>query len=174
MIFFTGDTHFGDPRVLRIDRRPFSNVAEHDSALIENWNAVVGTDDDVWHLGDFMSARAGECPELLAELNGRKHLIIGNNDPETTTGAKGWASVQHYAELQPDGHHLILCHYAFRTWNQMGKGSINLHGHSHGRLKPVPRQFDVGVDAQGLRPVLLAEVLASRKGGKVLAADAAP
>lgn len=174
MIFFTGDTHFGDPRVLRIDRRPFSNVAEHDAALIENWNAAVGTNDDVWHLGDFMSAKAGECRELLAELNGRKHLIIGNNDPETTAGAEGWASVQHYAELRADGHHLILCHYAFRTWNQMGKGSINLHGHSHGRLKPVPRQFDVGVDAQGLRPVLLAEVFASRKGGKVLAEDAAP
>lgn len=26
----------------------------------------------------------------------------------------------------------------------MGKKSINLHGHSHGRLKPMPRQFDVG------------------------------
>jgi calcineurin-like phosphoesterase family protein len=37
----------------------------------------------------------------------------------------------------------------------MGKKSINLHGHSYGRLKPLPRQFDVGVDAQGLRPVKL-------------------
>ncbi|MBP1885018.1 K+ transporter [Ensifer mexicanus] len=25
----------------------------------------------------------------------------------------------------------------------MGKKSINLRGHSHGRLKPMPRQFDV-------------------------------
>lgn len=153
MIYFTGDTHFGDTRVLRIDRRPFSDMAEHDTALISNWNEVVGGDDDVWHLGDFMSVRAGPCAELLAKLNGRKHLIIGNNDPEETTGSNGWASVQHYAELREAGHHLILCHYAFRTWNQMGKGSINLHGHSHGRLKPIPRQFDVGVDAQGPRPV---------------------
>lgn len=36
----------------------------------------------------------------------------------------------------------------------MGKKSIYLHGHSHGRLKPMPRQFDVGVDARSLRPVL--------------------
>ncbi len=174
MIFFTGDTHVGDPRVLRIDRRPFPDMAEHDAALIRNWNAVVGTDDDVWHLGDFMSAKAGDCAELLSSLNGRKHLIVGNNDADTTTGAKGWTSVQHYAEFHADGQHLILCHYAFRTWNQMGRGSINIHGHSHGRLKPVPRQFDVGVDAQELRPVSLAEVFASRKRRKALPADAAP
>lgn len=110
-----------------------------------------------------MSVRAGPCAELLAKLNGRKHLITGNNDPEETTGSNGWASVQHYAELREDEHHLILCHYAFRTWNQMGKGSVNLHGHSHGRLKPIPRQFDVGVDAQGLRPVSLEQVLLSRR-----------
>lgn len=160
MIYFTSDTHFGDPRVLRIDHRPFSDTAAHDAALIEHWNAIVGSDDDVWHLGDFMSKRAGECDLLLGRLNGRKHLIIGNNDPERTMEAKGWASVQHYAEIRMDHHHLILCHYAFRTWNQMGKKSINLHGHSHGRLKPLPRQFDVGVDAQELRPVTLEQILA--------------
>ncbi|MBB4526281.1 UNVERIFIED_ORG: calcineurin-like phosphoesterase family protein [Rhizobium sophorae] len=100
--------------------------------------------------------------QLLSKLTGRKHLIVGNNDPVTTTEAKGWASVQHYAEIRTDDYHLILCHYAFRTWNQMGKGSINLHGHSHGRLKPSPRQFDVGVDAREMRPVALEQILARR------------
>ena len=162
MIYFTSDTHFADPRVLRIDRRPFATMPEHDAALVENWNAVVGLEDEVWHLGDVIAARGGDCDRLLASLNGRKHLIVGNNDPEPTTAARGWASVQHYAELSLDGHHLILCHYAFRTWNKMGKKSINLHGHSHGRLKPMPRQFDVGVDARDLAPVTLAALLAKR------------
>jgi calcineurin-like phosphoesterase family protein len=115
MIFFTSDTHFADPRVLRIDRRPFPNIAAHDATLIQTWNDVVDEDDDVWHLRDFMSARGGECDELLVRLHGRKHLIIGNNDPETTTSARSWTSVQHYRELAVDGLHLILCHYAFRT-----------------------------------------------------------
>jgi calcineurin-like phosphoesterase family protein len=162
MIYFTGDTHFGDPRVLRLDRRPFFNMVEHDAALSRNWNETVDPKDEVWHLGDFMSAKTGDCAELLARLNGRKHLIIGNNDPATTTNSPGWESVQHYAELRHNEHHLILCHYAFRTWNQMGKKSINLHGHSHGRLKPLPRQYDVGVDGQEFRPVTL-EVLLKRK-----------
>lgn len=155
MIYFTGDTNFGDPRVLRLDRRPFPNIVEHDVALVRNWNETVDPEDEVWHLGDIMSRKAGGCDELLARLNGRKHLIVGNNDPETTTASPAWESVQHYRELRLVSHHLVLCHYAFRTWNQMGKKSINLHGHPHGRLKPMPRQFDVGVDARGLRPVTL-------------------
>jgi hypothetical protein len=32
-------------------------MVEHDDALIRNWNETVGPDDEVWHLGDFMSAR---------------------------------------------------------------------------------------------------------------------
>jgi calcineurin-like phosphoesterase family protein len=159
MIYFTSDTHFGDSRVLRIDRRPFDNMTEHDVALIANWNQVVSPDDEIWHLGDFAARRTGFAERLLAQLNGRKHLVIGNNDPTETTSAAGWSSTQHYAELTVDGHLLVLCHYPFRTWNQMSKRSINLHGHSHGRLKPLPRQFDVGVDARRLQPVTLADML---------------
>lgn len=159
MIYFTSDTHFGDARVLRIDRRPFASMVEHDAALISYWNGMIAPEDEVWHLGDFAARRAGFAETLLSQLNGRKHLVIGNNDPEETTSAAGWASVQRYAELLVDGRLLILCHYPFRTWNRMGKGSINLHGHSHGRLKPMPRQFDVGVDPRGLRPTTLPDTL---------------
>ncbi len=162
MIFFTSDTHFTDTRVLKIDRRPFSTMAEHDAALIANWNAVVGVEDEIWHLGDFASSKYGDPDEFLGRLNGVKHLIIGNNDPECVVRTKAWASVQHYAELTLNGHLIILCHYPFRTWNKMGKKSINLHGHSHGRLKSLTRQFDVGVDPFSLRPVTLPEILKSR------------
>ncbi|AHG49066.1 hydrolase (plasmid) [Rhizobium leguminosarum bv. trifolii CB782] len=165
MIYFTSDTHFGDPRVLRIDRRPFSNMSDHDAALISNWNDRVLPDDEIWHLGDFAAKRAGYAEQLLSKLRGKKHLIIGNNDPAETTSAIGWSSVQHYAELTIDGQLLILCHYPFRTWNQMGKRSINLHGHSHGRLKPIPRQFDVGVDPRNLRPATLNELLKKQQRG---------
>ena len=164
-IFFTSDTHFGDPRILRIDRRPFADLPSHDAALVEAWNAVVGLDDTVWHLGDFA---LGPPPEriaaLLGALNGRKHLIVGNNDGPATLSAPGWTSVAHYAETEVEGRRLVLCHYAFRTWNGLGRGAINLHGHSHGRLKPIPRQYDVGVDAQGLAPVTLDQILVSRRG----------
>jgi len=162
--FFTGDTHFGDPRVLRIDKRPFGSIPEHDEALIARWNETVSPGDEVWHLGDFaLHVRPERIDELLSLLNGRKHLIIGNNDGPATLEARGWASVQPYAELFVDGHALVLCHYAFRTWKNMGRGWIDLHGHSHGKLKRQTRQFDVGVDARDYRPVTLEQLLSSSR-----------
>ena len=164
-LWFTSDTHFADPRVLRIDRRPFANMAEHDPALIANWNEVVAPDDVVWHLGDFARGTTAEVEALLGRLNGTKHLIIGNNDPDATLSARGWASLQHYSEMRIEGQLYILCHYPFRTWNGIGKKSINLHGHSHGKLTPATRQFDVGVDPQGLRPRRIEEIVVSRRKG---------
>jgi calcineurin-like phosphoesterase family protein len=165
--FFTSDTHFGDPRGLAIDRRPFASVAEHDAALVARWNETVSAEDEVWHLGDFASAkRPQRIGELLSALNGRKHLIVGNNDGEATLRDPAWASVQHYAEMTLDGTALVLCHYPFRTWNRMGKGALNLHGHSHGRLKPQTRQYDVGVDAWEYRPVTLETILGTRRRRK--------
>jgi calcineurin-like phosphoesterase family protein len=158
-VFFTSDTHFGDHRVLNIARRPFTSVAEMNEALIARWNARVGPDDEVWHVGDFATAQAG--PAIWPKLNGRKHLLVGNNDGPLVR-ALSWCSVQHYAELTVGGVRLVLCHYPFRTWNGAHRGAVNLHGHSHGRLKPLPRQFDVGVDCRDFSPVSLDQLLSSR------------
>ena len=130
--------------------------------MTANWQVLVTATDEVWHLGDFAIGRRVDAAGLLAALPGRKHLVTGNNDPSTTTSLPGWASVQAYAELVVDGTALVLCHYAFRTWRDMGRGAWNLHGHSHGRLKPMPRQADMGVDAWAFRPVTLPEILARR------------
>ncbi|MDB5645231.1 metallophosphoesterase family protein [Methylobacterium sp.] len=163
-VWFTSDTHFGDPRILRIDKRPYPDLAAHDAALIAAWNATVSPEDEVWHLGDFaLGPSSARIADILAALRGTKHLITGNNDGPATLAAPGWASVAQYAEITVDARRLVLCHYAFRTWNGIGRGALNLHGHSHNRLKPIPRQYDAGVDAQGPAPVSLATILASRR-----------
>jgi calcineurin-like phosphoesterase family protein len=163
-LFFTADTHFGDPRALRFDRRPFPGLDAHDEALIRLWNETVSPEDEVWHLGDFaLGLRPERIAEILGSLNGRKHLIVGNNDGEATLAAPGWASVRYYHELVVDERRLVLCHYPFRTWNGMGQGAINLHGHSHGRLKGATRQYDVGVDVWAFRPVTLAKITSTRR-----------
>ena len=163
-IFFTSDTHFGHGGALGLYRRPFASVSAMNEALVERWNETVGPGDVVWHLGDFAIRQRPEVvEELLARLNGRKHLVDGNNDPPATRKLDGWESEQPYAEIAVDGISLVLCHYPFRSWRGMGKGWVNLHGHSHGRLKPQPRQFDVGVDVWGFRPVTLDEILHRRR-----------
>jgi calcineurin-like phosphoesterase family protein len=153
-VWFTADTHFGHAGALSLYRRPFHSVAGMNAAMIVHWNETVAPDDDVWHLGDFaLRTSAAAAGELLRALNGRKHLVTGNNDPVDITGLPDWSSVQAYAEITVEAHRLVLCHYAFRTWNGMAKGALNLHAHSHGRLKPLPRQTDVGVDCWDFRPI---------------------
>ncbi len=152
--FFTADTHFGHSGARTLYKRPFPTVAAMDTALVEAWNAVVAPDDTVWHLGDF-AVRHRDPAGVLAALHGTKHLVPGNNDDAAMRALPGWNSVCPLVETEVDGVALMLCHYALRSWPG---GALDLHGHSHGRLKPLPRQFDVGVDARGFRPVLLDEL----------------
>jgi calcineurin-like phosphoesterase family protein len=160
-IFFTSDTHFGHGGALGLYRRPFASVAAMDEAMIATWNETVAPEDEVWHLGDVAIGRSeAEIAAILARLNGTKHLIAGNNDSDATRRLPAWASVASYAELKQDGILLVLCHYPFRSWRNMAKGSLNLHGHCHGRMKPLPRQIDVGVDVWDFRPVTLEQILA--------------
>jgi calcineurin-like phosphoesterase family protein len=157
-------THSGHSAARSFYRRPFTSIAEMDRVMIDRWNAVVGTSDELWDLGDFAVRQSAErVASLLRVLNGQKHLITGNNDDATVTNCDGWQSVQPYAEVTVDGTGLVLCHYPFRTWHDMGRGAINLHGHSHGKLKPLPRQFDVGVDVRDFQPVQLAEIVGKAK-----------
>ncbi len=152
-VWFTADTHFGHAGALALYRRPFASVPAMDAAMAERWNQTVKPDDEVWHLGDFaLRTSAPAAAALLRSLNGRKHLVTGNNDPPDIAALPEWASVQPYTEITIGTCRLVLCHYAFRTWNGMAKGALNLHGHSHGRLKPLPRQTDVGVDCWDFRP----------------------
>ena len=163
-VFFTSDTHFGHGGALGLFGRPFASVRAMDEALIARWNATVGRGDVVWHLGDFALgpaiARAGA---LLDALAGEKHLIAGNNDPAAVRALPGWASVADYAELALDGAQLVLCHFPFRSWSGMSKGALNLHGHSHGKMAPLPRQIDVGVDAWDFAPVALERLLHAKR-----------
>jgi calcineurin-like phosphoesterase family protein len=163
-VYFTSDHHFGHSGARSLYRRPFASVAEMDRQMIDRWNSVIKPDDEVWHLGDFAVRQPpARVMSLLSELHGRKHLVTGNNDDAGVTECAGWNSVRAYAEVTVDGMSFVLCHYPFRTWRNMGKGAINLHGHSHGRLKPQPRQVDVGVDVWDFQPVQCADFVGRTK-----------
>jgi calcineurin-like phosphoesterase family protein len=164
-VWFTADTHFGHAGAIGRFKRPFRSVAEMNETLIACWNERVKEGDQVWHLGDFaVRLQADEIRNILHRLNGFKHLVIGNNDGADTIHQPAWSSVQHYAEMEVDQTRLVLCHYPFRTWNGMYRGGYNLHGHSHGQLKPLSRQVDVGVDVWNLTPVTVDRFRTRRRG----------
>ena len=160
--WFTADTHFGHARILELCGRPYNDVADMDAALIASWNAVVGADDDVWHLGDFVYRSARPARDYLRRLHGRVRLVHGNHDNEDTRSCSLFASSQPFAQAKVDGVSLCLLHYGMRVWPGSRRGALHLYGHSHGRLPGDRQCVDVGVDypAWGRRPVSLAEIQA--------------
>ncbi|MBP1182967.1 metallophosphoesterase family protein [Methylobacterium sp. PvR107] len=157
-VFFTADTHFGHAGILHACKRPFASIQEHDSLLIEAWNATVAPGDTVYHLGDFALGPAEAAEKVFRRLNGRKCLIAGNHDRRNRKLA--WAE-QHEGirEVSVEGKHLVLCHYPMRSWPRAFRGSLHLYGHTHGKLPGTTQSCDVGVDVWGYRPVSLAAVV---------------
>ena len=81
MIFFTSDLHFGHEHIIQFNHRPFRNVTEMNRQLISNYNAVVQPEDTVYLLGDLsFQISVEKANALIAQLNGKKHLILGNHD----------------------------------------------------------------------------------------------
>lgn len=82
--FFTSDTHFCHNKDFIYGPRGFSNVNDHDEKIIENWNSVVGPNDNVIHLGDFLVGAGSDSfkrgQEILFRLNGHIHFTWGNHN----------------------------------------------------------------------------------------------
>lgn len=83
------DEHRNHPRINELGKFliPF-----HDTMIVEKWNAVIGPNDTVLHLGDF-AFRGIE--EWTKKLNGNKILLRGNHDLKNgrTYIEAGWKDV---------------------------------------------------------------------------------
>jgi calcineurin-like phosphoesterase family protein len=85
MRWFTSDEHYGHLRIPELAARPFGathyGVGEMNADLIRRHNAVVGDEDEVWHLGDFAMGTIADTLPLVRELAGRRHVLVaGNHD----------------------------------------------------------------------------------------------
>jgi calcineurin-like phosphoesterase family protein len=156
-IWFTADTHFKHARANMLMHRPFSSIEEMDETMIARWNERVSKKDTIYHLGDFAFT---DHDPYLARLNGIKHLEPGNHDHSNRVKrATGWASIGGgLQEVTVNGVHIVLCHYALRTWNRAHYGALHLYGHSHGNLPGDNLSLDVGVDCWNFYPTSLEEI----------------
>lgn len=182
-VFVTSDTHFFHKNILRFnpETRPWETVEEMNQGLIDNWNQTVDKSDIVYHLGDIAMGSKKNIPDLLAQLNGKTHLILGNHDKmlagfdqsgimfikplgRQMLDTRQLASIQAYSEISHKGKTVILSHYPMRTWNKSNYGSYMLFGHVHGDMLGEGRSMDVGIDSSDMssngRPFLLDDVLA--------------
>ncbi|MFF9550815.1 metallophosphoesterase [Methylobacterium fujisawaense] len=159
-VLWTADTHFGHAGAIAHSGRPFASADEMDRLMAEAWNATVGANDTVIHLGDFAMGLKGEHLEkMFASLKGRKILVAGNHD-RAATFALGWESIHERVTVVTSAHRIVCDHYPLRSWDRAYHGSLHFHGHVHGKFGGTSQSCDLGVDVWGYRPVALPEILA--------------
>lgn len=172
MIWFTSDLHFGHKNVIEFCKRPFSSVEDMERGLISNWNSCVSDGDIVYILGDMFFCGVKKIKEIMPQLNGKKHLVLGNHDWGKVKPRRaeelGFESVTQNSEIGfefQDGKVLMLklCHFPYSgdhtkdvrylEYRPNDVGGILLHGHVHEAWKVRGRQINVGVDVWDYKPV---------------------
>lgn len=163
-VYFVADTHFGHYNIFKYsNRKSFAkNIEEHDSYIIDLWNKKIKKNDTVYVLGDFSFHNVEKTKAILAKLNGRKHLILGNHDASVSKLPEMFESVSqlkfvtfkenNYSFLK-EPFELFLSHYPIASWAKKEHGSINVHGHCHGKYddindKSKELRIDVGFDSK--------------------------
>lgn len=155
-VFVISDTHFGHKRIIEFEpsARPFATVEEHDRELVARWNATVRAEDTVWHLGDVWFGKDGH--EVLAALNGRKKLVLGNHDHYAhELYARYFTKILGAAEYG----RCILTHLPVHPSQLETRYAKNLHGHMHSKKLADARYVCVSAEHTGLKPMLMSEAL---------------
>jgi calcineurin-like phosphoesterase family protein len=167
-IFVIGDLHLGHANIIRYCCRPFlySDVAEMDKVLINNWNFMIKPEDTVYFLGDLCHC---ENPNqfkffeyYLNRLNGQKIFIKGNHDPDLKILQK-ILNAQEVFQRNYRGVNFIFTHYPENRPKDF-EGWI-IYGHEHNNnLKEYPfidfqnKRINVGVELIKYQPIRLSKI----------------
>lgn len=175
MTYFTSDLHLGHSNIIRMCNRPFHSVEEMNDTLIDNWNSRVTEHDDIYILGDLFYKAALDVNNVLKNLKGKKHLIIGNHDYTWMNNcdlSAYFASIDDLLVLKDSGSVMVLCHYPMLSWPHMFHGSYCLFGHIHNSrqkddgweyIKEHDHLLNAGVDINGFYPVTFEELLENNR-----------
>jgi calcineurin-like phosphoesterase family protein len=155
MIWFSADYHLSHKNIIKYCNRPFQNVEEMDSVIIDNLKSRVKPGEILYYLGD-LTFKKDVAIEFFNEFEEIEiHYIIGNHDnKEVLQVAEQYcASISHLKDIIIEEQPITLCHYAMRVWNKSHFNAWQLYGHSHGTLQPIGKQYDVGIDNNGFYPI---------------------
>jgi len=179
MKFYTADTHYDHIKIVTLCYRPFNTLEDMQNELIARWNAKVTNSDDVYILGDFCFREASAL-DFISKINGTKHFITGNHDADVlkklanmkTKITRGHMLRKCFfhgdiMEIKDNDTKIALCHYPIFEWYGSHRGTIHLHGHSHGKIGKSfkTNAYDVGVDVRNFEPVTLEEIINYQEKG---------
>jgi len=183
--WFSADYHWDHKNILQLATRPFSTILQNDEEIIERNNSLVKNNDKLFILGDLSYKTTKEYTvSCLKRLNGKKIVIWGNHDKALRAALQCGLLTEmlNSGELEligPSDHRLstsmemiihkqllVLSHYAYRTWHHAFRNAVHLYGHSHGKLPPLFRSIDVGVDNNNYYPFSFEEIMYYMDGVK--------
>jgi len=149
-IWFVSDLHLGHNKPFILGPRNYSSINE---AIDHQWQMMNE------HI---VQALYDDC---------RKQLDLLEDDIEIyplNYPSSPFVFLGHYAEVWIDDVMCVLTHYPIASWNRIGKGAYNIHGHCHRNLKEdlSIKRLDVGWEWKR-RPVEWNEIvreLSPRKG----------
>ena len=173
--YITSDLHFEHANIKKfcpVTRARFADVTDMRETMIKEWNEIVTAQDTVYILGDVAFCGAEQATAIMQRLNGKKILIEGNHDIKLlkdNSFRKCFAEIHQYLRLNYAGQLIIMCHYPFAEWDQMHRGSINLHGHLHGNTSGMEkfRCRDMGMDATGRIAVSMEDAIRDAMTGEI-------
>lgn len=145
MNYYISDMHLLNKNQTRAgknyDSRPFADEAEMSAYFLEHWNKKVTNGDTVYILGDIsLNGKSDELVSLVARLNGKKVLVLGNHDSvEDYRYRVLFHEICHMKELTENlggrAYKLVLCHFPVLMWSGQHRGTILLYGHTHNSVE---------------------------------------
>ncbi|GKS13325.1 metallophosphatase [Paenibacillus chitinolyticus] len=155
--FFISDHHFGHKLIIDFESRPFADADEMTEVMIQKWNAAVGSEDKVFHLGDFSFLNQERTQEIVRKLNGYKFLVLGNHDRGRSRSwwlDAGFDEVSEYPVLYKD--FFLLSHEPVYMNKHMPY--VNVHGHIHGQKYEGKNYFNVCVEHWDYTPLTFEQI----------------
>ncbi|MEF3311449.1 phosphoesterase [Paenibacillus sp. GYB004] len=153
-VFMISDHHFGHKSIIDFESRPFADTDEMTETMIDRWNAVVGKDDKVFHLGDFSFLNREKTTAIVSRLNGYKTLILGNHDRGRSRAwwlEAGFQEVSEYPIVY--GGFFFLSHEPMYMNKHMPY--VNIHGQKY----EGNHYFNVCVEHWDYTPVTFEEIV---------------
>lgn len=185
-----------------VTTRKFKSLEEMNRTIVESINKYVKQDDTIYFLGDWCMGGIENYYLFWKQLICKNIKFIPGNHDQHLKKNKVIPGVYidylgNILESQPEHDHFrqltprdlfevlpelttlsynkilfVLCHYPLDQWEDMDRGSIHIHGHTHGKLNDTEtnteyRRKDVGLDAGPFRPYSIIEVINDMKNRKI-------
>lgn len=145
-VYVMSDLHIGHKNVIDYDSRPFNSLDEMNESILEELCTKLKPEDTLIDLGDlFWSMNWNRCKEILDKIPARRfYKVLGNHDkvnlylgnqPILRYRFEGVSeTLEIKLKWEGEDYRMSMCHFPMLDWNHKYRGSMMVHGHTHGSI----------------------------------------